>query len=290
MTLARQPGEKMERSDSGFGDCPEIPLSSAARTRGSSIGSSTKQISAEGHLGDQHEAPRSESNRSRVPHKSYPFTTYRTVSHQSSASIYDPRSCVPSRRSSFVVRDPATRSTILPYLRSQSHTLSHSRPETSNPYLFHRECQSLFDPPEKSPESTPIQSEHSFRTAKTSHDDIATRQPTNASVQSTTIDWTFPTTRRREYEKIEASTRGIRGLWRRFAPKRCQRNSRLAFYDGDPHKTDDDSDAGSVRRYRVSLEDEPHATVTHIKILPQTKIRGWRCFGRHKHENVDGLL
>ena len=65
---------------------------------------------------------------------------------------------------------------------------------------------------------------------------------------ATIIDWTSLSTRRREYDEIDRSCQGIRGLWRRLSPRWCRRNSRMSFYTGD-----DDSDAGSVRRYRMDI-------------------------------------
>ena len=72
-------------------------------------------------------------------------------------------------------------------------------------------------------------------------------------IPATVIDWTSPSTRRREYEEIDKSCRGVRGLWRRFAPRWVRSNSRLKFYDSD-----DGSDAGSVRRYRLNLPEPEH--------------------------------
>ena len=76
----------------------------------------------------------------------------------------------------------------------------------------------------------------------------ATRSPVSPQ---TVIDWTSPATRRREYEEIDKSCRGIRGLWRKISPRWCQRNRRLEFYDEQ-----NDSDGGSVRRYRIDIPPE----------------------------------
>lgn len=73
---------------------------------------------------------------------------------------------------------------------------------------------------------------------------------------ATVIDWTSPSTRRREYERIDRSSRGVRGLWRRFAPTWCQsRERRTLFYDEGkgPKK---ELDEGSVRRFRMDLPDD----------------------------------
>ncbi|KAJ5310617.1 uncharacterized protein N7443_003078 [Penicillium atrosanguineum] len=50
-------------------------------------------------------------------------------------------------------------------------------------------------------------------------------------IPATVMEWTSDTTRRREYEKIDRSTRGVRGLWRRVAPRWCQRDSRAPFFE-----------------------------------------------------------
>ncbi|KAL8852742.1 MAG: hypothetical protein Q9221_002372 [Calogaya cf. arnoldii] len=285
MALARQAGEKMERPDSGFADFP-MGSQPSIHPKYSSIRSSTKDIFTKSYAGEQG-ASTPGSTRSRTPQRPRPSTSHHTTSRQSSFSTHGPRSHPTSRSSSFIVRDPAIQSTIAPHLRNVSRTTSHSRPETINPYEFHRRCQSLFDSPERDSEDPPANGNHSLHTRNTSHEDIAIPQPPNPSIPRTTIDWTHSPTRRREYEKIEASTRGIRGLWRRFAPKRYQKNSRLAFYDGDPEKLEDDSDAGSVRRYRVSLDEETidkgmkeDEREDDEKKTSKGTIRGWRRFGR----------
>lgn len=273
----------MERSDSGFGDSPLVAQSSTL-TRHSIIGSSIEDTATERQAGEHQRASNPGSTRSRTPQKPCLSISHRTISRQSSVSANSPRSRTTSRRSSFIIRDATPQDTVASHRQSSSRTKSYCRPETTNPYIFHRTCQSLFDPP-KSNTASPLD-----QTTNTSREEITKSQPPKTSLPPTTIDWTLPTTRRREYEKIEASSRGIRGIWRRLAPKRCQRNSRLAFYDGDPHKLEDDSDAGSVRRYRVSLDDDETETSTKEEKdtnVPQRRIRGWRCFGRKDDERKD---
>jgi hypothetical protein len=63
------------------------------------------------------------------------------------------------------------------------------------------------------------------------------------------IDWTDPSTRRREYEKYDRNKRGFRGFVKKITPK-CLQKDQLEFYNGQ-------SDAGSVRRYRLDLETNP---------------------------------
>ncbi|KAJ5591642.1 uncharacterized protein N7459_002011 [Penicillium hispanicum] len=71
-------------------------------------------------------------------------------------------------------------------------------------------------------------------------------------VPATVMEWTSASTRRQEYRKIDRASRGVRGLWRRVAPRWCQaRDSRTPFFEEG--KT---SREGSVRRFRMDLPDE----------------------------------
>ncbi|KAI9927616.1 hypothetical protein ASPWEDRAFT_176098 [Aspergillus wentii DTO 134E9] len=72
---------------------------------------------------------------------------------------------------------------------------------------------------------------------------------------ATVIDWTSPSTRRREYEKIDRASRGVRGLWRRVAPRWCRPGDKRTpfFEEGENGKGNYE---GSVRRFRMDLPDE----------------------------------
>jgi hypothetical protein len=71
-------------------------------------------------------------------------------------------------------------------------------------------------------------------------------------VPATVMEWTSPSTRRAEYEKIDRASRGVRGLWRRVAPRWCQsRDSRTPFFEEGKNARE-----GSVRRFRMDLPDE----------------------------------
>ncbi|BAE65310.1 hypothetical protein F9C07_5996 [Aspergillus flavus] len=71
----------------------------------------------------------------------------------------------------------------------------------------------------------------------------------------TVIDWTSPSTRRREYKKIDRASSGVRGFWRRVAPKWCQfGHDRTPFFEEKGGKGNYE---GSVRRFRMDLPDEP---------------------------------
>lgn len=89
-------------------------------------------------------------------------------------------------------------------------------------------------------------------------------------VPATVIEWTSPSTRRREYEKIDRASRGMRGLWRRVAPRWCQRNSRMPFFEEG--KT---SREGSVRRFRMDLPDEETDRAAVLSDRPQAQFLGF---------------
>ncbi len=121
-------------------------------------------------------------------------------------------------------------------------------------------------------------------------------------VPATTIDWTLPATRQRQYEEIAKSSRGIRGLLRRLTSILLRRGSeRAKFYDGKG------SDAGSVRRYRLDVNDDDsdvdeEATETEkagsVRITvakterdqrTERKVEkatrsGWSCFGLSRNK------
>ncbi|KAE8393263.1 hypothetical protein BDV23DRAFT_149820 [Aspergillus alliaceus] len=72
---------------------------------------------------------------------------------------------------------------------------------------------------------------------------------------ATVIDWTSPSTRRREYKKIDRASSGVRGFWRRVAPKWCQfGHDRTPFFEEKGGKRNYE---GSVRRFRMDLPEEP---------------------------------
>ncbi|KAF1848521.1 uncharacterized protein K460DRAFT_76171 [Cucurbitaria berberidis CBS 394.84] len=112
---------------------------------------------------------------------------------------------------------------------------------------------------------------------KQSEDSIPPVEKTN-----TTMHWTSPSTRQRDYKRIDKANSGIRGLVRRAMP-RCVSGPQEKFYDMDQ------SDAGSVRRYRLDDMDHHdvnekddlrlHTTNTTEKSMtrPGSK-KKWTCF------------
>lgn len=76
------------------------------------------------------------------------------------------------------------------------------------------------------------------------------------------MEWTSASTRRREYEKIDRASRGMRGLWRRVAPRWCRtRDARTPFFEEGKRKPNRE---GSVRRFRMDLPDEKDCTTAEV--------------------------
>ncbi|CAO2654200.1 Nn.00g109330.m01.CDS01 [Neocucurbitaria sp. VM-36] len=98
---------------------------------------------------------------------------------------------------------------------------------------------------------------------------------------NTTMHWTSPSTRQRDYERIDKANSGLRGLMRKAMP-RCVSGPQEKFYEKDQ------SDAGSVRRYRMDDFDDHHANEketlrlhTHAAEKPMarpTMKTRWTCF------------
>ena len=103
-----------------------------------------------------------------------------------------------------------------------------------------------------------------------------------AEKTNTTMHWTSPSTRRRDYERIDKANSGLRGLVRKVMP-RCVSGPQEKFYEKDQ------SDAGSVRRYRMDHLDDHHVDEKQIArpqcssiaekppSRPAMKTR-WTCF------------
>lgn len=110
---------------------------------------------------------------------------------------------------------------------------------------------------------------------------------TTVEKTDTIMHWTSPSTRRREYEKIDRANSGIRGFIRRIVPKCVSGPPPPRFYENDK------SDTGSVRRYRMDLSDDDDevdekkaSLLRHQsrKLEPSrpksagTKTKRWGCF------------
>jgi hypothetical protein len=104
-------------------------------------------------------------------------------------------------------------------------------------------------------------------------------RPPHEQVPATVIDWTSPSTRRREYEAIDRSNRGFRRVWRRMTP-RCFRPSgtRMPFFEtGKDGKANYE---GSVRRFRMDITDEKETKPSNDGPVsrPKPVKRTWSCF------------
>ncbi|KAK8236975.1 hypothetical protein HDK77DRAFT_304811 [Phyllosticta capitalensis] len=120
-------------------------------------------------------------------------------------------------------------------------------------------------------------------------DDEDQHEPSTPAIPATTMHWTSPSTRRREYAEIDRSTRGLRGLVRRLTPKCFTTRHLQPFYDEKKAARGDD-DAASVRRYRIDLPDEeeeheknPWKETARPKTAPgrfgKGLLRSWGCGG-----------
>jgi hypothetical protein len=102
----------------------------------------------------------------------------------------------------------------------------------------------------------------------------------SAERPSTAMHWTSPCTRRREYERIDRANSGVRGFLNKVMP-RCVSGPQEKFYEKDQ------SDAGSVRRYRLDDDDSApnekelarSQTNTAKKPSATRKKKKWICFG-----------
>lgn len=111
---------------------------------------------------------------------------------------------------------------------------------TTPPHFLSYRDRSSTLPSNDSPAMLPTHT-HSFSTS-------------SVHVPATVIEWTSPATRRAEYEKIDRASRGVRGFWRRVAPRWCQsRVSRTPFFEEGKTKAERE---GSVRRFRMDLPEE----------------------------------
>ena len=208
---------------------------------------------------------------------------YKEHSEAGKHAIITPRSCQSSRRSSF---SPASTKVSLcgrPRVLSRT-TSAYTAMNQDDPYIAHQRATHIFQSLEagvQSPAQLFSSPQYSFHTSQPSlpfdvtcedrslnasrlqlqntSSSVPTDYQTPAFTPATVIDWTDPSTRRRQYEKYDRNRRGIRGFLRKVAPRWIQGGgSRLSFYDGG-------SDAGSVRRYRMDLGDGSKAKERKVK-------------------------
>ena len=202
-----------------------------------------------------------------------PSNTPSRCSSTSQRPTATPRSSRPRPGRSISERTQQAKSTRRP-INFRSSTGAYNRDYRVSPYVVHRRGKELFGSLEGTLAAFhPVSTEHRepLLTSSVSalpnlskcstldvhgpppgHEILGKGEGIVNYTPATIIDWTSSSTRRREYDEIDRSCQGIRGLWRRLSPRWCRRNRRLSFYNGD-----DDSDAGSVRRYRMDIPKTP---------------------------------
>ncbi|CAI7627176.1 unnamed protein product [Penicillium bialowiezense] len=245
-------------------------------------------------------------HRTREMHSSQPSTTPTTHSRSASrsttsrpnsrrSSLHSARRTVPNGA---IVPVPSTR--IPPQERRQSLIALHreacrlfEETETERPTLqrassaiARRESRSSTEKGSSAPSSPIVSSRSSFRFEPESPTQaphfLAQRDRSNTMpnispstssihVPATVMEWTSDDTRRREYEKIDRASSGVRGFWRRVAPRCFQtRDARIPFFEeGKPERE------GSVRRFRMDLPEE--SCQRHSNALNSSARRRWTC-------------
>lgn len=195
-----------------------------------------------------------------------------------------------------------TSCTIVDHSRSRHYRIQSSNTvptvtsqDIDDVYALHHRSYSLFQNPSlhiKSglPSPSLSQAEHPSFSSPTHHFSVEETniieqhlpkqsEETNneAEPTATTMHWTSPCTRRREYERIDRANSGVRGFLNKVMP-RCVSGPQEKFYE------EDQSDAGSVRRYRMDEEDntakekELARSRTNILKKPTSPKKGWSCF------------
>ncbi|KAK2743060.1 hypothetical protein FQN57_005016 [Myotisia sp. PD_48] len=114
--------------------------------------------------------------------------------------------------------------------------------------------------------------------------DPSTNTPPRNKLPATVLDWTSPSTRKREYEKIDRANRGVRGAWRKFAPRWCQSKSqRMPFFEECNPRNE--KYEGSVRRFRMDIADDPTANKAHQQSKEKGGVKMLSAIGRSFTDN-----
>ena len=203
-------------------------------------------------------------------------STTPTLARPTSSRRSSTRRSACSRSSSFLIRQPNGTQPRRPHMPFRSSSAIHARAYSTNSSDFHAEYKPLFRSLEASVRSGAALSAepHAHLTSTslpTLISPITIAEPTvNQSLQTlpngpdfeyppsysnhvpaTPIDWTLPSTRRKQYDEIDKSCRGLRGLVRRLTSSLFRSHGKpVGFYDAERS-----SDAGTVRRYRMNDDD-----------------------------------
>ena len=207
------------------------------------------------------------------PSSETPITSTLAKRDSSQRSSIQRSAC--TRSSSFLIRQPNGAQRRRPHMPLRSSSAMHARAYSINSSDY-VDCTPLFPSPEGLVQSEAVLSVE-LRAHLTSTSlptlispitvpELTANQSSQAlpnaldfkyspsysnHVPATLIDWTLPSTRRKQYNEIDKSCRGLRGLVIRFIPSLFRsRGKRVGFYDAERS-----SDAGTVRRYRVNDDD-----------------------------------
>ena len=241
------------------------------------------------------------------PSTSRPSSSRRNSSRRSSTAYTSNRpSNTCSRRSSFLIRQPSETPTWRPRVPQRRSSTAHYRASSTDSYATHSKSVLLFQSLEASlanvdplpPRPTAHLTSASLPTLQSPATAVEPCPSKSSStlvespelqqhsysnhVPATTIDWTLPSTRRRQYDEIEKSSRGIRGLVRRITPGSLWwKGNRAGFYDADKG-----SDGGTMRRYRLDPDDDDSIVgdgqdEKHRSLMDVMEVRGGKdCGGR----------
>ncbi|EFY89193.1 hypothetical protein J3458_000805 [Metarhizium acridum] len=189
-------------------------------------------------------------------------------SHQSGSartSISHPRPVPPSRRMSSVSSAGGAATTTRTRTRPPTRPSAKSYPQSATPSLYPRGSGGAQPPPGYFQFPAPDLVELAETASRA--------EPSPHLPPPTTHYWTSDSTRRIEYAAIDAASRGIKGWIRRHLVPDCFTPRHVAF----------DDDSGSVRRYRLELEEEQDE-----KVCPQARDRrkGWHFFSLRKSSTI----
>lgn len=286
----------MNRKDSGYVDafCSQplkeqtssLHRSNTAPQRRRMARAASGSVDTTGSVNMPTSRPASEKRRRPTKNRSASSSENSAARSRSKGRGHDSK--LSSRRTSCTIVDPSRPARH--YRVKSTHSVSPASHEVDDVLALHFRSCSLFSNPSyqaapalPSPTlSQPDTSGFSNSAPRFSMDEIAMvaeqvpLQETEAikgPATATTTHWMSPSTRKRDYERIDRQNSGIRGLVRRALPRSVSGPS-VKFYEKDQ------SDAGSVRRYRLDVidshigEEKDHQSKTH---RPKLKSR-WTCF------------
>jgi hypothetical protein len=119
---------------------------------------------------------------------------------------------------------------------------------------------------------------------------VAQSSTNQIMIPATITEWTSPSTRRREYEKIDRNNKGFRRLWRRWTPNCLHAgDERVPFFDEEGANSNKKKNyEGSVRRFRMDIPDDEEQTEKGVQISttttkgmvagPKVEKGRWSCF------------